>query len=299
MRTIDVKDKIRELGVELPDIESMWKMGDLTALRRDDSGKYYRSNYERGLLLYAIVAKYRPVAVLEFGTGRGYGALSMARAMEDHGIDGRIYTVDIRGYSDREDWPIDYGDGPLGSVLSWSDIWTKHFPPEWTDQIQCINENSVDTMEQWEKLGLPCPDLVFIDGGHGYETVKHDLYSALSVASDPFVIIIDDYARKLDFGVCQLIDEEVEPVFNAELICTDRRWNGGENERCVLPEHGMVFIDSANVTADWHHAFQPKQLDKFKSKFRKHVHRQRRWGRLWKLVKPLANRMGYRRATGS
>ena len=66
MRKVEVKDKVAELGAELPPVETFWKVGDLTALRRDDRGHYYRSNYERG-----------PRLVLEFGTGRGYPGLRM------------------------------------------------------------------------------------------------------------------------------------------------------------------------------------------------------------------------------
>ena len=49
-------------------------------------------------------------------------------------------------------------------------------------------------------------------------------------AVEPFVMLFDDCARKLDFGICQLIDEEIDSVSDAELICTDRRWQGGEYE---------------------------------------------------------------------
>ena len=90
MRSLYIKDKISELGVTLPSAESFWGTGDLTALRHNNDVGFYRSNYERGLLVYALVAAHRPKVVLEFGTGRGYGSLCMARAFVEHDIEGTI-----------------------------------------------------------------------------------------------------------------------------------------------------------------------------------------------------------------
>ena len=73
-----VREFVQSLDVELPPIEKFWTLGDATALRVRQDGTFFRSNYERGILLYALVAKHRPNTVLEFGTGRGYGSLCMA-----------------------------------------------------------------------------------------------------------------------------------------------------------------------------------------------------------------------------
>ncbi len=88
-----VKEFVETLEVEIPPVESFWKLGDATALRQRADGSFFRANYERGILLYALVAKQRPTCVLEFGTGRGYGCLCMAWAMCDYGIRGLINRV--------------------------------------------------------------------------------------------------------------------------------------------------------------------------------------------------------------
>lgn len=43
--------------------------------------------------------------------------------------------------------------------------------------------------------------MTFIDGGHGYETVRHNFYSTLEVATDRFGILFDDYAPVPGFGI--------------------------------------------------------------------------------------------------
>ena len=83
MRLLDVRDKVRALGVPHPDWSVFQRIGDLTKLRRDAIRGFHPVNYESGLLLYALVARYRPAAVLEIGTGRGFASLCMAQAMVD------------------------------------------------------------------------------------------------------------------------------------------------------------------------------------------------------------------------
>ena len=116
MNVREVTDFVNSLVSDLPSIERFWRLGDLTALRQDRSGRFYRSNYERGILLYALTAKHRPQTVLEFGTGRGYGCLCMAWAMEDHGISGRIYTIDMVPQDEEFRWRLTGAVVPGSSV---------------------------------------------------------------------------------------------------------------------------------------------------------------------------------------
>jgi hypothetical protein len=243
MRKVDVKDKVQELGANLPPVNEFWTIGGLTALRSSADGRFYRSNYERGLLLYTMVAKYQPSVTLEFGTGRGFGALCMARAMVDNDIDGKIYTINLHRFDERLEWAINEGNGSSVESLSIQEVWAKHVPVEWATRIHHICGNSVDIMAKWRSSGFPDPDLAFIDGGHDYRTVKHDYYSMLAIAVPSKRILFDCYAVKLDFGVCKLIDDEVDPVYESELIFTDRRWFGGENENEEDPAYGMVLVD--------------------------------------------------------
>jgi len=243
MKRIDVEPFVDSLGISIPPVERFWNLGDLTALRQDKTGRFYRANYERGILLYALVAQYQPKTVLEFGTGRGYGCLCMAWSMEDHNIPGRIYTIDLTPADQRFTWAIDWGDGigPKVETLSRNDVWHKAAPASWLGHINVLTGLSSQVMRACQ---LPKIDFAFIDGGHGYEAVRHDFYSVLNGAADCFGILFDDYAPMPDFGIQKLIDKEVAPHFDATLVYTDRRWTGGARTMVADPEYGMVWVHS-------------------------------------------------------
>ena len=73
-------------------LTSLRRLASLTALRREDGHGYFVSNFSRGPLLYGLVTANKPNAILELGTGRGYGALSMALAVSDSELKTTIPT---------------------------------------------------------------------------------------------------------------------------------------------------------------------------------------------------------------
>ena len=295
MRTIDIKDKIAILGVEIPSFDSFLQIGDLTALRQDSNGEFYRSNYERGLLLYSLVAKQRPRVILEFGTGRGYGAVCMARALAENGIDGSVYTIDQRRYNEKQFWVLDDGNGPRLESLAWSDVWPNHFPASWLERIHCLNGLSVDVMRRWKVAGLPEIEFTYIDGGHDYATVKHDFYSMLRVAAPSFQVLFDDYAQKPGFGVCRLIDAEIAPAFQTELIWSDRRWYGAEREHHKTADYGMVIIESSRVNAPLHRSYPRAKVGAYLSLYRARLRLKRPLVKARDIAKPIAKRVTFRR----
>lgn len=244
MNRVDVEPFVKSLGIPIPPLEEFWKLGDLTGLRQNKDGRFYRANYERGILLYALVAKYRPQTILEFGTGRGYGCLCMAWSMEDHKIPGCIYTIDQIPQEESFPWAIDWGKGPTIEKLARSEVWPKAALASWITRIKVLTGWAGQVMRRYQG---PKIEMAFIDGGHDYEAVCHDFYSVLQVAADRFGILFDDYAPKPGFGIQKLIDDKVVPYFDATLIYTDRRWPGGERATIKSPEYGMVWIHSDNL----------------------------------------------------
>lgn len=53
--------------------------------------------------------------------------------------------------------------------------------------------------------------LCFIDGGHDYETVRHDFAAALAVAAPGCAFLLDDYTARRGYGVRRFVDGEVRP----------------------------------------------------------------------------------------
>jgi len=53
-------------------------------------------------------------------------------------------------------------------------------------------------------------DVIFIDGGHSYETVKEDFYNYVKFLKPSGIIFFDDYTPEPGFGIKQLVDELID-----------------------------------------------------------------------------------------
>ena len=245
MRTTTINQKIVALDCSLPDQEWFNTVGDLTALRGNEADGFYRSNYNRGPLLYSLVAAHRPTTVLEFGTGRGYGTVCMAKAMVDHKIDGQIFTVDLLAFNDLQSWPIDRGSGPVVETVSAEDVWSRHFDTAWLERITRLTGNSSAVIDEWHQSDRAKPEFCFVDAGHRYEEVRHDFYACLSICTVAPVILFDDYSPRQDFGVKRLIDSEVSRMCDTELLCTE--WRDGDMAGTEDRElQGMALVEGGN-----------------------------------------------------
>lgn len=250
MRHVDVTAKVPELVREHPPWDVFVRLGNLTKLRAVAEGTFVPVNYESGLLLYALVRGFRPRRILEVGTGRGFGCLSMALALLDGGIDGHVVTVDTRAYDEPQDWALDDGSGPRIARLSRRDVWERHVDARLRERVIQMQDSSVRalrTLVDSQEFGA---DLVYIDGDHTYPVVRHDFYASLLVARPPFRILLDDYTpRSHLYGVRRLVDREIDPVFEAEAIHTDGRWYGqpGAAVPMELSDQAQVLVDSDKV----------------------------------------------------
>jgi methyltransferase family protein len=234
------------------------RLAELTGLRRSAQGGYYLSNLHRGLLLYALVRKHRPRTILEIGTGRGYGALSMAMAVADTGLDSRILSVDMIPPGERQSWPIDEGSGPTTARLSVREVWSR-LPAAWTDAIHTMTGSSVAVMRRMlSDPAAPPVDFAFIDGGHDYWTARHDVLAALLAGRGRSVtLVLDDYGGVQGEDVRRLVDGILATVYPSATIHR-LAMPQSEEEARDNGEHGMVYLDgdaapitSAPLLARW------------------------------------------------
>jgi hypothetical protein len=241
MKKVGIKEKLESMGVD----PSTIVMGDFDYIGRftaerqrgqDDPnykkyGSFYRSNYERGILIYYLIRTYNIESVLEIGYGRGYATFCAARAFHDAGIKGKITTVD-----------------PALEEKS-VQLLSQVFPQEWFKYIQFMKGTSGDVVPQLNENF----DLVYIDGDHSYQATKLDW----EMTKDKWnkCLLFDDYhlLTKVDAGIqCRdLIDQVDDP--SKELIIMDRRMFFDDRRYTDDQiDYGQVLLTKEGVgRADW------------------------------------------------
>ena len=172
-----------------PDISEEWYRMSARVLRGGDGG-------EHGVLLYKLVLegarRGEPLVVLDVGTARGFSAITMARAMLDGELEGRVYSVDVIGHHEPLNWhgTKQEADEPLAGVeISRSEIWGRWFAEE-SAQVTTINGRSMEVLKDWQHGPI---DYAFLDGSHEYEDVRGELEALDSLMAEGGVIVVDDF----------------------------------------------------------------------------------------------------------
>lgn len=264
MDEIDVHAFINKLGIKLPPKSEFEELGNTTALYYEND-QFWQLNFERGMLLYAFISKYKPQNILEFGTGAGYSTLSMARALHDNDIDGKIFTIDVMSMDTQHTRPVCFRSGkPQLQTIAISDIWEKVAPRDWVEKITLLNGYS---REVFDLHNFPKIDFAYVDGAHFYQAVKHDFYSFLSVAAEKFGVLFDDYAIREHYGVKKLLDE-LDSEFDITLIDTDLNRDLMKLNAVKDEPYGMCWLDFYNSQKLSEISFF-KELSNFISEYRK------------------------------
>ena len=80
------------------------------------------------------------------------------------------------------------------------------FLKKFKNNIELKKGNSLDILN---KIDLKIFDMIFVDGGHSYETVKFELGVILKNINDNCLVVCDDYLHAEAVGVKKAIDESV------------------------------------------------------------------------------------------
>lgn len=227
MKTLKIQQKLEELGVKVSDISlgHFDSIGEFTAKRNrepgnklfDTVGAFYRSNYERGILIYYLITTGNLDSFLEIGFGRGYATMCAAKAFADLGKTGRITTID-------PSLNRDY-------VQSLARI----FPEEWFKGIVFVTDKSEDALPRVpEKF-----DLVYVDGDHRYDAVKRD-----------WELLKDKWSRHILFDDYHLPTKKEEAIECARAI-DEIDWS---KQNCKEPEllilDRRIFLDDRQLSDD-------------------------------------------------
>lgn len=241
MKITNIKQKLEEIGVSPSSVimGDFDQIGEYTAKRTrspDDPnyakhGFCYRSNYERGILIYHLIRQFNVASFLEIGFGRGYSTFCAARAFHDSGVlNASVTTVDPA-----------LDEKFVGALQ-------QVFPKEWFSYIKFMKGTSRDVVPRLEGNF----DMIYIDGDHSYQGTRIDW----EMTKDRFnkFLLFDDYhmQTKQDKGTIEcsrLIDEVDDP--SKELIIMDRRMFF--DDRRLTDEqvdYGQVLLTKQGVVND-------------------------------------------------
>ena len=233
IESIHISDKLKEVGGLVGSnlfLGTFDQVGELTARKNRDpssdlyktAGCYFRPNYERGMLMYSLVKKYKPDNFLEIGFGRGYVTMCVAMAMCENGK-GTITTVDPHLDEDH-----------INRLQA-------YYPNEWFGRIKYVQSSSKDffnSQEVADSYGI-----IFIDGDHRYEAVLDDWNSSKHLFEH--VLVFDDYhlpeVNQKDIEVANVVDN-LEDEYSKELILSDRLIFLDDRGTSELPKYGMAYI---------------------------------------------------------
>jgi len=211
MKKIHILDKFAEIDFSLESftLGDFDYVGEYTAKKNRDQrsdlykkvGCFFRPNYERGMLIYALIKRFEINSFLEIGFGRGYSTMCAAMAMSDLGSDGRITTIDPN-----------FNKEHLESL-------SQIFPSDWFEKIQFIGNSSENAFPNIKENF----DLIYIDGDRSYEGVKKN-WENCKERYNKF-LLFDDYqipsSHSEGTDVSRIVDEINDDT--KELIIMDRR----------------------------------------------------------------------------
>jgi len=292
LNSVKIDQFIDSLDVKTPPKEKFLELTHIFPISPQLNFAKQIPNYERGILLYSLIAKYKPKNVLEIGTAEGYSTLCMAWAMTDYNINGKIFTIDPKPFDVPVERNVTWEDNPKHDtvMLSRRELWNKFADNEWIKKIEVLTGFSGEVLQK--NTELPKMDMGFIDGSHVYEAVVHDFYAFLEVASETFHLLFDDYVSNENDGVTKTIDEEVAPNFDITLIQTnakEQRKESGESP----DELYICWLDSESLKKPLREIYP-------KSKSEQIINKYLKWEKRWKRRKylntkiPLLGRFRFR-----
>ena len=282
--SIKIDEFIDSLNVQIPSKEKFLQLTRIFPISQKTKIKII--NYERGILLYSLIAKYKPKNVLEIGTAEGYSALCMAWAMTDYDINGRIFTIDPKPFDVPIKREITLEENPKHEsiMLSTKELWNKFANKEWIKKIEVLTGFSGEILQKKTKE-FPKMNMGFIDGHHTYEAVIHDFYAFLQTASENFSLLFDDYSYHVDVNASKVINEEIVPNFDVTQIITNAKQQRKEANRLALThELGMCWIESRSLKKPLREIFP-------KSKSAQIINDYLKWEKRWKLRKNLNSKI--------
>ena len=157
--------------------------------------------------LLRIIKKQNPKSILEIGVHNGENALRLISAIskKDNLPNIRYVGVDLFSLMTSADMAKQLVSQIPKSKQYVEFLITSNFPNVNFKLFEGYSNEILKVIK--EKF-----EIIFIDGGHSYETIKEDLELSESLLSDGGLIILDDYTNrnaevKAGYGIARLVSE--------------------------------------------------------------------------------------------
>lgn len=244
VKIFQINEYIESLDINIPPMDEFLTLSRIFKIYSDYSKYFAELNYDRGALLYGLVAKKRPKQILEIGTAGGYSTMCMALAMSDNNIDGNIITVDPVSFDKLLPRLIDFDSksGPEKVIMSTRDYWKKFASQKLLEKITVRSCYSDQLLE----MDMPEIDFCLIDGHHTYEAVACDFSIFTINASKNFTVVFDDYINELPNHVKKVIELHVKPHFDCSLLKTNFKMQNAKLGRSTYDTY-MCIISSDSL----------------------------------------------------
>jgi len=275
--------------LEMPDPKKFNKLVNDLSFYKNEINEIENGNYERGILLYSLIKKFKPKNILEFGTAHGFGTSSMSYAINENNNDAKIYTIDYLTHNE----PIKHvrmiENEAKDEITTRKKLLTETIPKEWLDSITFLEGYSGQI---YRNHNIPKIDFFYIDASHFYEAVKHDFFISVLLSNSSSIFVLDDYIDIQNFGIKELIDNELSKYIEITLVKTDKRSNSEITINNTKTDFGMCFfkIEQKKILE----IFEEEEINLFLKKYKNF---ERRYGIRKKLNKriPFLEKIRFRR----
>ena len=190
--------------------------------------------YDHGHAFLKIVSEKKPKYFLEIGVFTGVTARNICELLNDiHGKDFQYTGLDLfEDYVPEHDHEIAPNmirgnqqklSNPLKHIVynlilreqlnSLNSV--TNFLKKFKNQVELVKGDSKKTLSEIE---IEKYDMIFVDGGHSFETVNFELELIMSKCKKDCLVLVDDYDLQVASGVKKAVDQIVsEKKLNASI----------------------------------------------------------------------------------
>jgi len=279
---VKILDYIESLNIEIPSVEKFQKLSRIFKIYPSATKERALRYYERGMLLYGLVRKYKPKHILEIGRAQGYSTMCMAWALDENQA-GDITSVDPIPFNKANDFFVEWENTEFQhQKLSTKELWKKYANKEWLKKITVFTCYSDELLEK----NLPTFDFCYIDGHHTYDAVMCDFSIFLNTADKHFLCLFDDYSINPTTKMNNALDE-IRYIFQGGLLIKQNQLTNDplKNVRDTF----FCLCESRNLICDSKYSNFIKNSVEYIMKYRKIRKRYQLRQKINKVIPPLAH----------